>query len=112
MQFIWHVTSFGKIRSKMITLKEKEADFRMKLKQILIDERYSSFIGEEKREKLEKYLTNDWQYYTEPKYDEEALAVLEESIFLFYEICSGAPFRGLKRILDYQIEILHSNFPL
>ena len=109
MQFIWHVTSFSKIRSKMITLKEKEADFRMKLNQILKDERYSDFVNKEKREKLDKYLATDWQYFAESGYNQDALAILEESIFLFFEMCSGAPFKGLKRILDFQIVLLEDS---
>ncbi|MCW8961761.1 MAG: M48 family metallopeptidase, partial [Ignavibacteriaceae bacterium] len=83
MQFIWRVTSFSQIRNKMITLKEKEADFGSKLKKILKDERYISFIAEEKGIKLEEYLSKDWQYFTEPKYNDEALAKLEEALFLF-----------------------------
>jgi len=108
MQFIWRVTSFNQIRNKMTILKEKEADLRGKLKKILIDERYISSIAEEKKIKLEEYLSKDWQYFTEPKYNDEALAVLEEALFLFYEICSNAPFRTLKRLLDCQIYLLES----
>ena len=106
MQFIWRVTSFNQIRNKMTRLKEKEADFRGKLKKILIDERYISFIAEEKKIKLEEYLSKDWQYFTEPKYNDEALAVLEEALFLYNEICSTAPFWALKNLLDFQIELL------
>ena len=81
----------------------------MKLKQILKDERYSGFVNEEKREKLDKYLANDWKYFAESGYNQDALAILEESIFLFFEMCSGAPFKGLKRILNFQIVLLEDS---
>lgn len=108
MQFIWHVNSFNRIKIKMIEMKKKEWLFNRKLKEIIEDKRYSSNIDEEKKLKLEKYLSKDWQYFTETKYNDEALTVLEEALFLFYEICSGAPIRALKKLLDYQIELLEA----
>ena len=108
MQFIWHVNSFNRIKIKMIEMKKKEWLFNRKLKEIIEDKRYSSNIDEEKKLKLEKFLSKDWQYFTETKYNDEALTVLEEALFLFYEICSGAPIRALKKLLDYQIELLEA----
>lgn len=108
MQFIWRVNSFTQIKTKMIEMKKKELLFKNKLSQIIKDERYNLRIDKEKKLKLEEYLTKDWKYFTEPKYNDEALAKLEEALFLFYEICSGAPFKSLKRLLDFQIKLLKS----
>jgi hypothetical protein len=76
------------------------------LKEIIKDERYNSIIDEEKKLKIEKYLSKDWQYFIDSKYNEEALGILEEAIFLYNEICSTAPFWALKNLLDFQIELL------
>ena len=108
MQFIWLVNSYNKIKSQMIEMKKKEWLFNSKLKEIIKDERYNSDISEEKKIKLEQYLSKDWQYFIEPKYNEEALRVLEEALFLFNEICSSAPIWSLKKLLDYQIELLEA----
>jgi Zn-dependent protease with chaperone function len=108
MQFIWQVHSFNQINLKMEELKTKEELFLSKVKLILSDDRYSELIDEDKKTKLDKYISQEWKYFTGTEYDNDALAVLEETVFVFYQVCSGAPFNGLKKILDFQIELLDS----
>jgi hypothetical protein len=111
MQFIWQVNSYGRIETEMEGLKEKETLFINKAKQLLNDIRYLELLDENKKTKLEKYLSQDWKYFTGSEYDDKALAILEETLFIFYEVCSGAPFKVLKKILDQQILILETNTP-
>ena len=108
MQFIWRVTSFNQIKLKMMEMKNKEEVFKNKFNEIFKDERYTSHLDEDKKIQLEKYLSKDWIYFNDPKYDDEALKILEEALFLFYEICSGAPFKSLKQLLDFQIELFEA----
>ena len=108
MQFIWRVTSFNQIKLKMMEMKNKEEVFKNKFNEIFKDERYTSHLDEDKKIQLKKYLSKDWIYFNDPKYDDEALKILEEALFLFYEICSGAPFKSLKQLLDFQIELFEA----
>ena len=85
---------------------KKEKKFKEKLEQLLSNEFYKPLIDKEKKDKIEKYISKDWIYFKEKKYDEEAIAVLEESIYLYYSIFSKAPFTALKDLLDYQITLL------
>ena len=106
IQFIAQFRSFGSIEQNIKELHKKEEKFKEKLEQLLSNEFYKPLIDKEKKEKIEKYISKDWIYFKEKKYDEEAIAVLEESIYLYYSICSKAPFSALKDLLDYQITLL------
>ncbi|NWG29724.1 MAG: M48 family metalloprotease [Ignavibacteriaceae bacterium] len=111
MQFIYKVHSFNQIRIKMEQMQSKESVFRERMRKLLTDENYKSIINTEQIEKFKQYLGKDWSYFSEQKYDQEALKVLEEAIYQFYELCSRAPFFALKKLLDFQIEILGNENP-
>ncbi|MDH3269172.1 MAG: M48 family metalloprotease, partial [Ignavibacteria bacterium] len=108
MQFIYRVHSFNQIEIKLEEMGEKEDIFKERMNNILNDSNYQSIISEEQKEKFNKYLAQGWSYFENQKYNEEALKVLEEAIFQFYELCSRAPFYALKKLLDFQIEILEN----
>ncbi len=111
MQFIYRVHSFNQIKIRLEEMREKEDIFKERIQSILNDTNYQSIITDEQKEKLNKYLEKEWSYFEDQKYDEEALKVLEEAIFQFYELCSRAPFYALKNLLDFQIEILENENP-
>jgi len=111
MQFIYRIHSFNQIRIKLKEMQIKESVFRERMKKILDDENYQSILTSEQKEKFTKYLENEWSYFSEQKYDQEELKVLEEAIYQFYELCSRAPFYALKKLLDFQIEILGNENP-
>jgi len=111
MQFIYRIRSFNQIRIKLEEMQTKESVFRERMKKILADENYQSILTTDQIEKFTKYLENEWSYFSEQKYDQEELKVLEEAIYQFYELCSGAPFYALKKLLDFQIEIVENENP-
>jgi uncharacterized membrane protein YgaE (UPF0421/DUF939 family) len=111
MQFIYRVHSFSQIEIKLEEMAEKEDIFKERMKNILNDSNYKSIITEQQKEKLNKYFKKEWSYFEDQKYDQEALKVLEEAVYQFYELCSKAPFYALKKLLDFQIEILGDENP-
>ncbi|MDZ7624900.1 MAG: M48 family metalloprotease [Ignavibacteriaceae bacterium] len=111
MQFIFRIHSFNQIRIKLEEMQSKESVFRERMKKLLEDENYQSILTTEQKEKFTKYLEKEWSYFSEQKYDQEELKVLEEAIYQFYELCSRAPFYALKKLLDFQIEILGNENP-
>jgi hypothetical protein len=111
MQFIYRIHSFNQIRIKLEEMQSKEIDFRERMKKLLSDENYQSILTAEQKEKFAKYLEREWSYFSEQKYDQDELNILQEAIFQFYELCSRAPFYALKKLLDFQIEILGNENP-
>ena len=111
MQFIYRVHSFNQIRIKLEEMEIKEEVFRERMENILNDENYQSIITSEQSEKFEKFLEKNWTYFNNQNYDQDSLKVLEEVIYQFYEICSKAPFYALKKLLDFQIEMLGKENP-
>ena len=111
MQFIYRVHSFSQIRIKLEEMEIKEEVFRERMENILNDENYQSIITSEQGEKFEKYLEKNWTYFNNQNYNQDSLKVLEEVIYHFYELCSKAPFYALKKLLDFQIEILENEKP-
>ncbi len=106
IQFIYKVHSFSQIGIKLIEMKEKENEFKERVKKLLSEENYLELLTDNQKETFENYLSNDSNYFDGQKYDQDSLKILEETIFQFYEICSTAPFYGLKKLLDCQIDIL------
>lgn len=106
IQFVYTIHSFSKIETKMKEMKKKENVFRDRIKTILTDENYSELISDAQRERLSKYSAKNLVYFANQAYISESLNILQEAIFEFYEICSRAPFNGLKKLLDFQIKIL------
>jgi hypothetical protein len=106
IQFISRFLSFGTIERYMTELKEKEKLFKEKVNQLINDERYNSFIEANNMEKLKEYASKEWVYFEEPNYDDEAISVLEETLYLFSYIYSRAPGLSLKVLLDYQLKLL------
>jgi len=111
MQFIFRIHSFNQIRIKLEEMQSKESVFRERMKKLLDDENYQSVLTIEQKEKFAKYLEKEWTYFDGQNYNQEELKILEEAIFQFYELCSRAPFYALKKLLDFQIEILGSENP-
>lgn len=111
MQFIYRIHSFNQIRIKLEEMQNKESVFRERMKKILDDENYQSILSTEQKEKFTKYLEKEWSYFREQKYDQEELKILEEAIYQFYELCSRAPFYALKKMLDFQIELVENKNP-
>ena len=110
IQFIYRVHSFSQIGIKMYEMKLKENIFRDQIKKMLDDENYKLILSDNRREKFQIYVKNNLIYFRDNKYDQEALKILEETIYQFYEICSSAPFYSLKNLLDFQIEILDRQY--
>ncbi|MBE0551693.1 MAG: hypothetical protein IH619_04860 [Ignavibacterium sp.] len=111
MQFIYRIHSFNQIRIKLEEMQSKEIVFRERMKKLLSDENYQSILTAEQKEKFAKYLEREWSYFSDQKYDQDELNILQEAIFQFYELCSRAPFYALKKLLDFQIEILGNENP-
>jgi hypothetical protein len=112
IQFIYRFYSFNTIEIKLKEMKIKEEVFRERIKIILSDKNYLSIISGNQREKLQNYVDKKIIYFENQAYNSESLKILQEVIFEFYEICSKAPFYGLKRMLDFQMEILDSQQPI
>jgi hypothetical protein len=111
MQFIYRVHSFNQIKIKLGEMRDKEDIFRGRMKSILNDEKYQQIITQEQKEKFDVYLKEELSYFDEQKYDQDALKILEEAIYQFYELGSRAPFYALKKLLDFQIEIFDNKNP-
>jgi len=111
MQFIYRIHSFNQIRIKLEEMQSKESVFRERMKKILDDENYQSILTIEQKEKFTKYLEKDLSYFDGQKYNQEELNILQEVIFQFYELCSRAPFYALKKLLDFQIELVEKGNP-
>jgi len=109
IQFMYFVHTFSQIESKMIAMREKENIFIERIKKILSDQNYSGLISETQREEFQTFVDQKLIYFENQQYNSEALKTLQDTIFEFYEVCSKAPFYSLKKLLDFQIELLDTN---
>jgi hypothetical protein len=84
----------------------KEAPVKALMKDMLNDLDYSHFISSDSKETLEKYLSKNWVYYTEPTLDSDAINLFVGAMNTYWSILSLRAFDMKKQTLDRQLEVI------
>jgi len=84
----------------------KEGPIKVLMKEILNDPDYSHFTSPESKETLEKYLSKNWVYYSEPTLDSDAINLFVEAMNTYWSILSLRAFDLKKQTLTRQLEVV------
>ena len=106
-EFIHHVNTYDVINKNMSLLKSEEEIFRNQIEKILENNLYRPAITIEMRAAFNKYLSEDWVYFSNNQYMEESLKLLSESMTNYQVVISKAFFLTKKELLDYQVQLLN-----
>lgn len=93
------------IQQAIAKLKLEEVKFRECLELNINDPANTSLIKLEQHQRATEYLAHDWQYFNAPVYNQPALDLLNEVLFLLYHISSEKAFRARREILDVQLPL-------
>ena len=105
-EFVSNVTPIEQIKSNFNSLKKLETELKKGIKIILENELYKSELTELIKENFDKYLKENWVYFTNNKYIDYELQILFKSINDYGYLISRGYFLIKKDLLSFQAELL------
>ncbi|MDI1307262.1 MAG: M48 family metalloprotease [bacterium] len=106
--FFHIVTPIEQINSNLIELKKLEKELKKEISNILNQEIYSTEITERIKENFEKYLAEDWVYFSNQKYIEHELQILFTSINDYNYLLSRGYFLTKKDLLNLKNKLFEN----
>ena len=95
-------TAFETITQKMYLVKDEEVIFKEQLGLLLTNPIYTDEITVEDKDKIEKFIAANYNYFAGGSYFDAQVDDLFECINLFGKIINGTSFKAKKKLLDFQ----------
>ncbi|MEW6469705.1 MAG: M48 family metallopeptidase [Bacteroidota bacterium] len=106
LSFTHHELPFEAIQENMYQVKIKENKLRLRMKHFISDAKYLSYLKEDDKKAMDKYLSKEWTYFSQTAYDEQALKIMYEGVNAFHQSVFHAAFGSKKDLLDFQASLL------
>jgi Zn-dependent protease with chaperone function len=103
--FIQQVTPFNIIENNFSTLANTEKEFVKDIQDLLRQDVFQPELTEEIKQQFKKYTAQNWVYFEDQKYNNEALDVLFTAINQYQAVLSKTFIRVKKELLNYQAEL-------
>ena len=100
--------SYSNIYATVNRIYEIEKDIKPRIAAKISEPATKPFIDEAQQEILNKYLDNNWIYFLEPKYDNNALSVLNSALDAFLNVLVQRNFQFKKDLFEFQLTL---NYP-
>jgi len=95
-------TAFETITQKMYLVKDEEVIFKAQLGLLLSNPIYTAEITVEDKDKIEKFIAANYNYFAGGSYFDAQVDDLFECVNLFGKIINGTSFKAKKKLLDFQ----------
>lgn len=105
-EFIQYTTPFDQIQSNFVKVKSLEEKLKEVVQELTKEDWYEGEVNAALKEDLEKYLSRDWEYFANEKYNDKNLELLFTAINHFQYLNSRGFFMLKKKLLNYQAELL------
>ncbi|HEY9003315.1 MAG TPA: M48 family metalloprotease [Mucilaginibacter sp.] len=83
-----------------------EKDVKPRMTEVLAEPDTAFFINENQSEILDKYLKNKYTYFLEPKYDNQALGILNNAMNMYVDVLYRRNHQFKKDLFDFQLELI------
>ena len=105
---IYHNTlPFPEIHAIMTKVKNAELVIKDRLGELIHDHgALTSFMKDEEQETIKKYLSKNYDYFKEPDFNNEALALFNDSMHIYQRVVTERSFAMKKKLLDWQLSFL------
>ena len=107
VQPVYTQMSYSNIYSVVNKIYELERDVKPRMTEVLKESNIKPFINETQRAILDTYLNNKWVYFLEPKYDSNALAVLNNGFNTYVNVLARRNFKFKKDLFDFQLTLIN-----
>lgn len=98
-------TPIEAIEENMKTVKQIEKEFKSVVQSVLQNNLFKESITNENREYFDKYLSQDWMYFLNNQYDNDALKILFSCISGIRNVVEKSFFRAKKDLLEFQLTL-------
>jgi hypothetical protein len=88
-------------------IKNNEVAIKDRLTQIVSDSSYAAFLSEAEKQTVENYLSRTHEYFVEPNFNNEALALLGETMNVYQSVVSNRIFTLKKDLLEWQLSFIN-----
>ena len=109
MRPVYTRMSYNDIYATVNRIYEIERDIKPRIAEKIAEAATKPFISEQQQEILDKYLNNNWVYFLEPKYDNNALSVLNSALSTYLEVLARRNFQFKKDLFDFQLTLNYPN---
>ena len=107
VQPVYTQMSYSNIYSVVNKIYELERDVKPRMTQVLKESNIKPFINETQHAILDNYLNNKWVYFLEPKYDSNALTVLNNGFNTYIDVLVRRNFKFKKGLFDFQLTLIN-----
>jgi Zn-dependent protease with chaperone function len=87
---------------------KNEKKVKERIREVMADEETIPLITILQKEMIDKYLSNNWIYYLEPSYDNDAIAVFNNGLNAYMAVITERNFQLKKSLTDFQLELLNN----
>lgn len=105
-QLFQHPVSLDKALAISRNMTRKEVSIKYQMRELLEDPEHQPFFTSEHKEVLERFVSRDWIYYTEPSLDSEAINLFVQAMNVFGAMVSKRAFEVKKSTLSRQLEVI------
>jgi hypothetical protein len=107
MRPVYTQMSYGNIYSTVNGIYDLEKDVKPRMIEVLKEINTKPFINEHQRAILDKYLNNKWVYFLEPKYDNNALTVINNGFNTYIDVLVRRNFKFKNELFDLQLKLVN-----
>jgi len=79
---------------------------KLRIKSIIDALDTKPFINEDQQGVLNKYLDNNWVYFNEPRYDNNAINIFNNALNTYIQVISKRNFHFRKALFDFQLTLI------
>lgn len=112
LQFVHTNTPFGEIGKNLDKIKQVEEVLKEEINVLLSDDILSAEITQEIRDNLNKYSSEQWEYFDGAVYSDDNLNILFKALHNYSFLLSRKYFLMKKTLLAYQAELVEKSLGL
>ncbi len=79
---------------------------KLRIKSIIDEAGTKPFVNKEQQDALNKYLDNNWVYFNEPRYDNNAINVFNTALNTYVQVIGKRNFQFKKALFDFQLTLI------
>jgi len=98
--------SYSNIYATVNHIYDVEKDVKPRMTEVLAESNTQSFVNESQATILDKYLQNKHVYFLEPKYDNQALGILNSAMSAYIDILYRRNHKFKCELFDFQLKLI------
>jgi|SRR6185503_12268100 len=103
---VYQTMPFEKIHRTVNAVYKQEKSLKPRLKQLLDDPKLQPYLTVANKHSIENYLSNNWIYFLEPKYDSQAIKAFADAMEAYASMVVDRAYDAKNKLLNFQLDLL------